>query len=242
MKIKFLPFLLILVFFTAACAGSAATVEAPEPTSAPSPSTTAASAPEPSAQEAANETDDEAESGSSMQFTILPGSSQARFYIDEVLRGEPKRVAGTTEQVLGGISIESLNPLTVTLQPFEIDAGSFITDSSFRNRAISDAILQTGRHPTIIFTPTSIDGLPESAEPGQTYSFEVIGNLTIRETTQPVTFDVTLNAESADRITGSASTTVDRSDFDLNIPSVPQVADVSKLVLLEFDFSVNRSD
>jgi polyisoprenoid-binding protein YceI len=172
---------------------------------------------------------------------ILTEESEARFYINEVLRGEPKQVEGINQEISGVILIDSLDPLTVSIQPIEIRAGGFVTDSSFRNRAISDAILQAGRYPSIIFNPTSIDGLPKNAEPGESYTFDVTGDLTIRETTRSVTFQVSLTAESADRISGSASTTINRTDYGLKIPSVPQVADVSEDVDLKFDFSASRS-
>lgn len=238
MKIQVLPVLMTLVFLTAACAGGAAPIASPEPTDPPVPVATASEA---AAQDPVDESGGQTATVTSLQLAILPDNSEARFYIDEVLRGEPTRVEGITQHISGGVTIESLDPLAVSLQSIEIDAGTFVTDNSFRNRAISEAILQSGRYPTITFVPTSIEGLPENAEPGETYSFEITGDLTIREITQPVTFRVTLNAESAESITGSASAAINRADFNLRIPSVPQVADVSEQVLLEFDFSATRT-
>ena len=179
-------------------------------------------------------------SASSMEFVILPELGEARFYIDELLRGQPNTVEGVNTEVTGGLSIASLDPLSVTVEPIEIQAGSFVTDNNFRNRAISDAILQAGRYPLIVFTPTSIDGLPEAGEPGQTYEVEVTGDLTIREVTQAVTFQVTLSPDATDSVSGSATAEINRVDFGLNIPSVPQVADVSEQVFLEFDFIAGR--
>jgi polyisoprenoid-binding protein YceI len=235
MKLKALPILVILI---AACSGNADVQETQAPT--PAPAFTATVAAEDPQEEPTTETTAQVEANQSSQFVIQTGSSEARFYIDEVLRGQPKNVEGITQEVSGGVLIESLDPLMVSIQPIEIQAGTLVTDNNFRNRAISDAILQTGRYPTIVFTPTAVVGLPNSAEPGQTYSFEVTGDLTIREITQPVTFQVTLTAQSEDYISGSASATINRTDYELNIPSVPQVADVSEQVLLEFDFNANR--
>lgn len=239
MQIKVIPVWLLLMSLMTACALGSEAVETKPPAEAQEPTPT-------STAEALQEESEQGTTGQSiavteLDFSILPESSQARFYIDEVLRGQPKRVEGVTQQVSGSLLIESLDPLTVSMGAIEIQAASFVTDNNFRNRAIADAILQVGRYPTITFTPTSIDGLPESAQAGQTYAFEVTGDLTIRAITQTATFQVTLEAESEDRITGSASTTINRSDYQLNIPSVPQVADVSEQVLLEFDFSAGRT-
>jgi polyisoprenoid-binding protein YceI len=89
----------------------------------------------------------------------------------------------------------------------------------------------------VTFTPTALVGLPETVAVGESFSFQITGDLTIRDITRSVTFDVTVNAEAADRLTGSARATVLRSDYGLTIPSVPQVAEVSDEVILELDFT-----
>jgi polyisoprenoid-binding protein YceI len=240
MKIKTLPLYLMLILLTAACSGAIEAVETPEPTAATKATPT--SEVETEQQEPTAEPTDQAETDQSSEYTIRSESSEARFYIDELLRGEPKKVEGITQAVSGSVIIEALDPLAVTIQPIEIEASTFVTDNNFRNRAISDAILQTNRFPTIVFTPTFVTGLPESAAPGESYSFEVTGELTIRDTTLPVTFQVTLSADSLESISGSASTTINRTDYGLNIPSVPQVANVSEEVVLEFDFTAERAE
>ena len=59
----------------------------------------------------------------------------------------------------------------------------------------------------------------------------------IKEVTQPVTFDVELTADSATQISGLAKATIKRSDFNLEIPSAPGVADVTDEVRLELAFT-----
>lgn len=239
MRFKTLPPLLLLAIIATACGSTSITEQTTEPVSTSPPTPTASA--EIGNSETTQDTGAQDQVSSSSQFMILTEESEARFYINEVLRGEPKQVEGINQEISGVILIDSLDPLNVSIQPIEIRAGGFVTDSNFRNRAISDAILQAGRYPSIIFNPTSIDGLPENAEPGESYTFDVTGDLTIRETTRSVTFQVSLTAESADRISGSASTTINRTDYGLKIPSVPQVADVSEDVDLKFDFSASRS-
>jgi polyisoprenoid-binding protein YceI len=240
MKIKSLTLFSILLFLLAACGGATEVVETKEATDPSAPTATTEAEivdPKPAEEEPQQDMAD-----ANPQFVIQPEASEARFYIDEVLRGEPKTVEGITQQVAGGVLIESLDPLSVTIQTVEIQSGGFVTDSNFRNRAISDAILQAGRFPAIVFTPTSIEGLPARGEPGETYTFEVTGDLMIRDIPQTVTFQVSLTADSADVISGTASTTINRTDYGLSIPSVPQVADVSEEVILEFDFSAVRAN
>lgn len=114
-----------------------------------------------------------------------------------------------------------------------------MTDSSFRNRAIREFILQSDRYQFITFEPTAITGLPARVNPGEEVTFTLDGDLTIRDITLPVTFDVTAAAVSATQLQGSASTVVNRADFNLSIPSVPNVANVEEAVELTIEFIAN---
>ena len=71
---------------------------------------------------------------------------------------------------------------------------------------------------------------------GSEIRFAVTGDLTIREISNRVTFDVVVTHNGDGTISGSASATINRTDWDLNIPSAPGVANVSEDVVLGLDF------
>ncbi|MEZ4517785.1 MAG: YceI family protein [Chloroflexota bacterium] len=123
----------------------------------------------------------------------------------------------------------------------QINARTLFTDNNFRNRAIQNEILDTGGFEFITFTPTSVDGLPASASVGDTVQFTITGDLTIRDITQPATFTVEATLVSEDQVVGTASAVVTRSDYDLIIPQVPNVANVEEEVELYIDFTANAS-
>jgi polyisoprenoid-binding protein YceI len=114
------------------------------------------------------------------------------------------------------------------------------TDNNFRNRALNNQILETGDYEFITFTPTAIVGLPDSVENGQSVTFRLVGDLTIRDITNQATFDVEATLVSDTELTGTASTIVTRADYDLNIPSVPNVANVEEEVELYIDFAISN--
>ncbi len=167
---------------------------------------------------------------------IVPEESEVRFLIDEVLNGAPKTVVGTTNQVAGEISVDPNDPSQTRVGVIQVNARTLVTDSDMRNRAIANRILQTDAYEFITFTPTSIVGLPEQGAAGQTYNFQVTGDLTIRDVTREVTFDVTATPQSESRLEGSATTTIRYADFGISIPRVPQVASVADDVKIEIDF------
>jgi polyisoprenoid-binding protein YceI len=166
----------------------------------------------------------------------LTDASSATFRIDEELRGSPTTVVGTSDIVLGQIRIDRDDLANTQIGEILINARAFETDSSLRNRAIRGPILDTETFEFISFTPTSIDGLEGSAGVGDELTFTVSGDLTIRDVTQPATFDVVAILTSETSISGTASTVVERGPFELVIPSVPTVANVSEEVPLELVF------
>jgi polyisoprenoid-binding protein YceI len=171
-------------------------------------------------------------------FQIDPEQSEARFIVDEVLFGNPNTVVGRTSEVSGQLEIDPGNPSQSSVGEIQINAASLVTDNRFRNRSINRMILQSNRdeYQFIIFTPTTIEGLPDAASAGDSFEFQITGDLKIREIVRPVTFDVSITADSETEISGLAGATVLRSDFDLTIPNVDGVADVTDEVRLELEF------
>ncbi|MCB0012161.1 MAG: YceI family protein [Anaerolineales bacterium] len=172
-------------------------------------------------------------------FTISQASSQASFSLGEDLRGVRTEVLGVTDQVAGEIAIDPSNLQATLLGTIQINARTLATDNDFRNRAIQNEILETDSYEYITFTPTDISGLPDSIDLNETVSFTVSGDLTIRDVSQPVTFTVTATLTSESTLEGTATTSITRADFDLTIPSVPQVANVDEEVVLTLTFTAN---
>jgi polyisoprenoid-binding protein YceI len=177
--------------------------------------------------------------GSGTPFVIDQGSSEARFLINESLIGIPTEVKGVTSQITGTLAIDTADPAKTTVSTITIDARDLRTDRDLRNRAIRRFILESNKdeYRFITFTPTGITGLPAQAGAGDTFTFQIAGDLQIKDVTKPVTFDVEVKADSDTEITGLAKATIKRSDFNLSIPSAPGVADVTDDVRLELAFT-----
>ena len=180
-------------------------------------------------------------SAEAVVFQIDPSQSEASFTLNEKLMGEDKTVVGTTSKVTGVITASPSNPSASQIGIIQIDASDLTTDSNMRNGAIDRFILQTSQYQYITFEPTAIEGLPsEVMGVGTSVPVKVTGNLTIREITQPVTFDTTLTLKSDTELEGTATTTVTRAAFQLEIPNVPSVADVTDDVALQLKFVATK--
>lgn len=175
-------------------------------------------------------------------FAIVPLESEARFFIDEILNGVDKRVIGKTNQVSGQLAVDFADPSTAAAGPIQVQAGTLETDNGFRNRAIQNRILLSSIYESITFTPTTVNGLPDDIIIGETVEFQIEGDLTITTYTQPVTFMVTAVPISESRIEGSATTTINRSDYELPVPSATGVAAVGESVIIELDFVATAAE
>ena len=169
-------------------------------------------------------------------YEVKPGASHARFLVDEVLRGSPRTVLGETNQVAGQIALNPADPNTTQVGTILINARTLATDDSMRDRAIRTFILSTDEHEYISFTPAALSGLPQTAERGTAYSFQIVGQLSIRGVTREVTFDVTVTPISASELAGTAGATIRYADWNLIVPDVPFVAGVSDEARLELEF------
>jgi polyisoprenoid-binding protein YceI len=166
----------------------------------------------------------------------LADGSEARFLIYEDLRGEPFTVVGVTSDLVGRIQVNRAELGASQIGEILINARTFVTDSSNRDRAIRGPILNAEQFEFIAFRPLGTSGLSGAAQPGGEWSFVVEGELTIRDITRPVTFEVVATWREGDLLEGRASATVLRADFNLSVPSVPFVANVADEIGLELDF------
>jgi polyisoprenoid-binding protein YceI len=171
-------------------------------------------------------------------FRIVPEESQVRFVLSEVLRGVPTEVIGRTNQVVADIAVNFENPAESEVGTVRVNARTLLTDNEFRNRTIRGQILQSSRDEFEFseFMPTAVEAMPGTVTIGEPFTFKLVGDLQVRDIVKPATFDVTVTPVSETRLEGTAIATVLRADYNLVIPSVPGVADVSEEVRLEIDF------
>lgn len=184
------------------------------------------------------------------------GDSEAQFLIEETIFGRENMVEGTTRQIDGSFLIDyedhevrvgqfEINVRDITTRSLDVDIESRGWTDSERDTVIRAQILESGQdqYEFSTFDPTGVSGVPEDFGPGDTLDLVVTGNLTIRGVTSPVEFDMQLNLDSDELISGTASTTVLWEDFDITIPYVgggSDVGAVSDSVELRLEFTAEE--
>ncbi|MEN4011774.1 MAG: YceI family protein [Chloroflexota bacterium] len=171
-------------------------------------------------------------------FRIVAGESTVTYEVGETFLNQNNRFAvaiGVTTQVTGEVNANLANPPASSIGVIEVDISQFKSDSSRRDSAIQNQWLESARYPIARFEPVRIEGLPESYSQATPYAFRVIGNLTVRETTREVTFDISARLDG-DTLSGSATTTLLMSDFEVGPISIGGILNTEDEVKLTFDF------
>jgi polyisoprenoid-binding protein YceI len=186
------------------------------PTAAPTQAAAQPTQP-PAATEAAQPQPTEAAApaaGSATVYRIDAGQSEARYEVGETFfQGNRFAVAiGRTKGIAGDVLVDFANPANSQIGTIVIDVSQLTSDEGRRDNYIRNNALQSSQYPQATFTPTKIEGIPASVKPGDTLTLKVTGDLTVKETTKTVTFDVTLTA-GQDKLTGSAATEILLSDY-----------------------------
>ncbi|HHY56437.1 MAG TPA: YceI family protein [Chloroflexi bacterium] len=162
-------------------------------------------------------------------FVIVPAESKASYLVDEeFFAGALAKlgiaaglvdVVGSTQEIEGRLTL-NLDDLSAPLgeNTFTVKMNTFTTDQRDRDKWIRENGPRFNDYPLATFTATSIEGAPAAYNEGEEVSFKLSGDLTIREITRPVTFDVTATLRG-DTLTGVATTRLKMSDFGIEPPN-----------------------
>ncbi len=238
----------LLVLVLAACA-AAPTPSAPPatPTSLPSPTPLPTPASPTTAAEAAS---DEAATTNLRTYVIVPEESRAAYIVDEeffegalaklgIDAGEYD-VVGSTQNIEGQLQI-NLADLSAPLgvNRFTVNLSTLSTDQSRRDNWIRENGPQFNNYPVAEFVATGVSETPATYTEGDEVQFKMNGDLTIREVTQPVTFDVTAKLDG-DTATGVATAQLRMTDFGIEPPNFANTLTVANEFMVQVEFTARE--
>lgn len=171
-------------------------------------------------------------------YTILPDQSRASYEVGETFLNQNNRFSvavGTTNVISGEVYLNFTHPEQSTLSDITIDISRLTSDSTRRDDQIRRNWLESTRFPTVTFKPTRVEGLPQQYAMGSDITFKVTGDMTVRDTTRPVTFDVSARLEN-DRLTGTATTQILMTDFNFQPPDIAGMLKAENQAKIKFEF------
>lgn len=226
---KRLLYLWGVVFFISLLA--AACSSAPEPTIVP----TAEAAP-----------DSESSTAGMRTFVIDPERSSASYIVDEEFLPDAlsklgievgrQDTIGVTPAIEGQLELnlaDLSDPLGENV--FRADLSQLKSDQNRRDGWLQDRGPQFSKFPNAEFVATSVENAPESYAEGEEVTFQLAGDMTVRDVTKPATFEVTAKLEG-DTLTGTAVATLLLSDFGIEPPDFANTLRVKDEFQVKVDF------
>jgi polyisoprenoid-binding protein YceI len=172
-------------------------------------------------------------------YSIDPATSKVIYEVGETFFREGNRfnlAVGTTNTLSGDITLDFSNPANSKVGPLTVDISKFASDSDRRDNRIREQWLESAKFPTVTVVPTAITGIPADATEGQPISFQLTGDTTIRDTTKPLTFDVTATLANG-QLTGTATTKLKMTDFGFQPPDIAGMLKAEDDVVIKIEFT-----
>ena len=129
------------------------------------------------------------------------------------------KTVGLTDQVSGQLTLDFSGAPQITSGEFQVDISTLKSDQNRRDNRIRTEWLQSATFPVASFKATGLQNAPASYTEGEEVTFQLAGDLTVREITQPVVFDVKATLQG-DTITGTATTAFLMSQFGVDPPAM----------------------
>ncbi len=176
-------------------------------------------------------------SSGAVTLQIVPDKSQVRYRVREQLAqvSLPSDAIGKTSSITGTIVGKLDGTIDASLSKFIVDLRTLQSDRSQRDNFLKRGVLQTDQYPDAVFVPKEAPGLPLNFPPSGPVTFKLSGDLTIRNVTKPVTWDVTCDAPQGNQGTCHATTSFKFEYFNIQQPSVPVVLSIVDNITLEMD-------
>ncbi len=180
----------------------------------------------------------------------MPAESKASYLVDEEffagaldklgIAAGLADVVGSTQEIEGQLTL-NLDNLGEALgdNSFTVKMNTLATDQDQRDDWIRENGPRFNDFPLATFTATAIEGAPAAYNDGDEVSFKMAGDLTVREVTQPATFDVTARL-AGDTLTGVATTRLLMSTFGIEPPNFANTLTVADEFGIEVQFTAKE--
>lgn len=177
-----------------------------------------------------------------VRFVLVPEKSQASYAIDETFLNQNNKLVtavGVTQGMSGELQLNYADPAGSSFGEIAVDISLLKSDSERRDNAIRGRWLESAKFPIARFNVSTVNNFPANPVEGSPISFQLVGDMTIREVTRPVTWQVTAVLDGKE-LTGTATTQILLADFGVEPPSIAGILNVTDSAALTVDFNFLR--
>lgn len=186
-------------------------------------------------------------------YVIVPEESSASYIADEEFLqdalskyGIPvgtQDTVGSTSAIEGLFTIDwaNLAEQPLTDNSFTVDLSTLESDKRLRDQWLRENGPEFNTYPDATFVADELRGGPDTYTMGETVEIELVGQLTVHETTQPATFQVSA-ALNGYTVTGTAVATAIMSEFGITPPDFARTLTVADEFQIKIDFAARAQE
>ncbi|NLD75035.1 MAG: hypothetical protein GX643_00040, partial [Acidimicrobiales bacterium] len=168
---------------------------------------------------------------------IDPTRSSLTYEIEETFAGAKRSTAtGSTAGIAGDLALNTARLEDSRVGQIVVNIEQFESDNNLRDARIRQDFLQSHRYPLATFDFEEIEGLSGQLEEGETYEFQMLGHVTVKERPAASTWDVTASYDDG-VLTATATATAKLSRFDAGPISIAGLVQTEDEVLLTLELT-----
>jgi polyisoprenoid-binding protein YceI len=154
------------------------------------------------------------------------------------IAGIDNTAVGRTSQVTGEVDLAA--DLSIARIQVTADLRTLSSDSSLRDDRIRSEFLESNRYPNAIFVATGVTTVTAAYTPGQAAQFDVPGQLTVREISNPFILKVK-GRLAGSTLSGTGSGTVRMKDYGFDPPEIAGAIRVAEGLAIGVIFSATET-
>lgn len=173
------------------------------------------------------------------RLVVTEEGNTARYLVREQLAGLdfPNDAVGETDAVSGSILFNADGEIVSEESSIVVYISGLTSDRNRRDNFIQRNTLNSSEYPTVQIVPLQTRGLTFPLTEDEPFTFDIVGNLTVRDTTRATSWRV--NAQFSEGVlTGTARTEFTFEEFGMEKPRVGSVLSVADAIRLEYDFTL----
>jgi polyisoprenoid-binding protein YceI len=145
-------------------------------------------------------------------YRIDAERSTATVAVKEKLAGVSQDVELTTRAITGDLGVPAGDLSQARIGEVAVDVHQLQSDNALRDKAIRHQFLESHDHPVVRLTDARVEGLTGPVPAGKAVPFRITGNLQVKGTAHPVTFDATARTDGTE-LTATATSKLKMSDL-----------------------------
>ena len=155
--------------------------------------------------------------GELLHFIVDPASSDISATVLEPMSSLRGNVTGKFRVISGEVASDAASPARTTSVKLVIDAASYSSGWSMRDRSVTGSIMQTETYPQIVFTGGAVDNIVHTGDTSGTATIR--GPLSLHGVARAIIVPVAVQLTTSSRVEAFGEVSLGYPDWGIEVPT-----------------------